>query len=421
MATAVILPHRGQNAESGLILKWYRRKGDAVTAGEPLFSYETDLAVFDENAGLSGTLLEILTDEGEEAPCLTPIAVIGTPGEDISGLLAACAPSAEEENKFAETETKPSVETSDMADRNAGRDDLPRVSPRARELALREGADLSRAAATGPNGRIIERDVSTVLDDGFLTAREALRRWLDGDREALTRAFEGEKQNSPDETPAEAPAPVEAPAEEASAEAPAPAEAPAEEAPAEAPAPVKWMTLNRTFDAEELLAFRDRLAAEGKMLGLAEIGLCDMIAFAAARSAAKVPALNGGSCETCLSVEDGNGTAVIPHAGERSLNAFALARAEKSGSDGPVTFAVVDYGSFGIESFTLPPAEASVAALGVGCVCNRWKTVNGGPKPCRQIRLSLTFPVGEASPVDGCRFLSGLCGSLEHFGLLLAL
>ena len=91
MATAVIMPRQGQSVESCVIGEWFKKVGDDVGEGELLFSYETDKAVFEEAAKVSGKLLAVFFGVGDDVPCLETVAVIGAEGEDISGW--ACAPS----------------------------------------------------------------------------------------------------------------------------------------------------------------------------------------------------------------------------------------------------------------------------------------------------------------------------------------
>ena len=96
MATAIIMPRQGQSVESCIITAWAKKVGDTVQEGDILFSYETDKSSFDEPAAVSGTVLAILREEGDEVPCLENVCVIGEPGEDISALTGgASAPAAE--------------------------------------------------------------------------------------------------------------------------------------------------------------------------------------------------------------------------------------------------------------------------------------------------------------------------------------
>ncbi|MDR1891807.1 MAG: lipoyl domain-containing protein, partial [Oscillospiraceae bacterium] len=81
MATPVIMPRQGQSVESCIIGKWHKQKGDKVALGDLLFTYETDKAVFDEEAKAEGVLLDVFFEEGDDVPCLTNVCVIGAEGE----------------------------------------------------------------------------------------------------------------------------------------------------------------------------------------------------------------------------------------------------------------------------------------------------------------------------------------------------
>ena len=95
MATIVIMPKQGLMMEEGTITSWLKKEGEAVTAGEPLFEMETDKLTITMDAEASGTLLKILHPEGDVVPITQPIAVLGEPGEDISGLLGGGAAPAQ--------------------------------------------------------------------------------------------------------------------------------------------------------------------------------------------------------------------------------------------------------------------------------------------------------------------------------------
>ena len=87
MANVVIMPRQGQSVESCIITAWQKKKGDHVNEKDILFSYETDKSAFDEPSQFTGTMLEILWNEGDVVPCLEPVCIIGEEGEDISALL----------------------------------------------------------------------------------------------------------------------------------------------------------------------------------------------------------------------------------------------------------------------------------------------------------------------------------------------
>ena len=94
MGKVVVMPKLGLTMTEGTIDAWMKKEGDVVTEGEHLFTVSTDKLTNDIGAPESGTLLKILMPAGETGPCLTPIAVIGEPGETVV-IPGAEAPKAE--------------------------------------------------------------------------------------------------------------------------------------------------------------------------------------------------------------------------------------------------------------------------------------------------------------------------------------
>ncbi|WP_300758612.1 2-oxo acid dehydrogenase subunit E2 [uncultured Oscillibacter sp.] len=160
MATIVIMPKQGLMMEEGTITSWLKKEGEAVTAGEPLFEMETDKLTITMDAEASGTLLKIIHPEGDVVPITQPIAVLGEPGEDISGLLGGgAAPAA------APAEAAPVQAVEAPAASAVERAPGERVfsSPRARLRAEENGVDIAAVPGSGPDGLVIERDVNAYL------------------------------------------------------------------------------------------------------------------------------------------------------------------------------------------------------------------------------------------------------------------
>ena len=95
MAKLVVMPKLGLTMTEGAVSRWLKKEGEPVQEGEPLFEVETDKLTNTIEATASGTLLKILAKEGDTLPCLAGVAVIGAPGEDISGLIPGAEPKAE--------------------------------------------------------------------------------------------------------------------------------------------------------------------------------------------------------------------------------------------------------------------------------------------------------------------------------------
>ena len=165
MAHPIVLPRQGQSVESCIITQWSKKVGDPVKVGDILFSYETDKASFEEPAKEDGTLLAIFFEADEDVPVLTTVGVIGNPGEDFSDLkpdgAAAAAPApAAEEKPAAQAPAAPAAAPAAVPAAALATG----VSPRARATAARLGIDPALASGTGPQGRVIERDIFAARD-----------------------------------------------------------------------------------------------------------------------------------------------------------------------------------------------------------------------------------------------------------------
>lgn len=170
--------------EEGQIARWVKSEGDSFEGGETLAEVDTDKATMEMTALTGGTLLKILKGEGETAALGEPIAVVGSKGEDISAVLkeissngAKTAPPktgeqpapptrvekpAELELKETSAPTAAPVATANQPPTN-GRSGRMLVSPIAARMAADNGIDLKTISGSGPNGRIIKRDVETAL------------------------------------------------------------------------------------------------------------------------------------------------------------------------------------------------------------------------------------------------------------------
>ncbi len=164
MAEIIIMPKQGQSVESCIITE-IKKKGDVVKKGDILFSYETDKASFEEEAPADGVVLEIFCDEGDEVPVLENVMVIGQPGEKAPLTPQTDSPPTPQKGDLEVQQSViievqvPNVVTSNPP-RGAGG-----LSPRAKNLAAAEAIDASQLIGSGPNGRVIEKDVKAALEN----------------------------------------------------------------------------------------------------------------------------------------------------------------------------------------------------------------------------------------------------------------
>jgi pyruvate dehydrogenase E2 component (dihydrolipoamide acetyltransferase) len=167
MASKVIMPKLSPTMEEGQIARWLKKEGDKVSAGEPLAEIDTDKATMEMQALSNGVLRKILVNEGQSAPLGELIAVIAEPNEDIASILSetpekkepapAPAPKPAEEPAKAE-------EPVQAAPQPVHTDSKRLIaSPLAARMAKDSGLDLRSINGSGPNGRIIKRDIEAAL------------------------------------------------------------------------------------------------------------------------------------------------------------------------------------------------------------------------------------------------------------------
>ncbi len=159
MAIPVLMPRQGQSVETCILGEWVKKKGDAVKVGDILFSYETDKASFEEDAKEDGILLDVFFAEGDEVPVLVNVAVIGAAGESVEEF----RPGGESAAPVAEVAVAVEVKTETVAAPEvktvAAQSGKIKISPRAKNTAEKMGVDYQILQGSGPEGRIIERDV----------------------------------------------------------------------------------------------------------------------------------------------------------------------------------------------------------------------------------------------------------------------
>jgi pyruvate dehydrogenase E2 component (dihydrolipoamide acetyltransferase) len=169
MATQVVMPKLSPTMEEGQLARWLKKEGDKVAMGEPLAEIDTDKATMEMQALSNGVLRKILINEGESAPLGQLIAVIAEPDEDIASVLSE-AQAPEKKEPAAAPASKPADEP---APPPAAVEAAPPVvhadsgrliaSPLAARMAKDSGLDLRSINGSGPNGRIIKRDIEAVL------------------------------------------------------------------------------------------------------------------------------------------------------------------------------------------------------------------------------------------------------------------
>jgi pyruvate dehydrogenase E2 component (dihydrolipoamide acetyltransferase) len=180
MAEKFLMPKLSPTMEEGQISRWLKNEGDAFEANETLAEVDTDKATMEMTSLTGGTLLKILKNAGETAALGEAIAITGQAGEDISALLAeVSAGSAPSSSKpSVPVATAPPVEAvanppKELAAAVPVSNGRILVSPIAARMASENGIDLKAISGTGPQGRIIKRDIETALASGGTPEKQA--------------------------------------------------------------------------------------------------------------------------------------------------------------------------------------------------------------------------------------------------------
>ncbi|NLN92438.1 MAG: 2-oxo acid dehydrogenase subunit E2 [Candidatus Hydrogenedens sp.] len=161
----ILLPKMGNSVEEAEIVKWFKKEGDPVSTGEPLFSIQTDKAEVECESTASGILRKILVPEWVEVPVLTVVALVGEADEAIPGHYSAPVPSATQVSApsaapvAVSTPAPAATPAPAVSPRASGKN---AVSPRARKTALTRGIDPEKLSGSGVGGRVMEQDVLAV-------------------------------------------------------------------------------------------------------------------------------------------------------------------------------------------------------------------------------------------------------------------
>jgi pyruvate dehydrogenase E2 component (dihydrolipoamide acetyltransferase) len=188
MATEVKMPQLSDTMSSGKILAWRKNEGDSVSRGDILAEVETDKANLEIESFFNGVLLKILTPAGSNAKVSDVIAVIGAAGETYAGAAttiqqAAPAPQpvgtpAPQYHQApptlsvvptpisppAPTALQPSATSTYLTAGSSS--ERVKASPLAKKVAEHHQVNLSTLQGSGPNGRIVKKDVEAALTSG---------------------------------------------------------------------------------------------------------------------------------------------------------------------------------------------------------------------------------------------------------------
>ncbi|NTW72920.1 MAG: 2-oxo acid dehydrogenase subunit E2, partial [Eubacteriaceae bacterium] len=425
---------------------WSKEVGDKVSVGDVLFSIETDKSSMDVESEFEGILLKKFYEENDACLVLTPVCVIGQEGEDISGIKPAGESAEAEPQETVQIAVEEKTTEAVKPETAAQASGELKVSPRARGLAEKRGVDPAFAAGTGPEGRVIERDIYRLLEEGQTATKAASAQGADLNR--LTGTGLGGKITTGDLTGSIVSAKGMEPAASAAADVEYTIEKFTKIRQIIAANLLSSMqnsaqlTLNATFDATQIMEYRKVLKASADE-NVQKITLGDMVMYAVSKTVSDFPYLNahlinGNELKMFKNVHLGfacdspRGLMVptIVNASDKSLLGIsqeikALASECQSGKISPdklqgATFTVTNLGNFGIENFTPVINPPQTGILGVGAIEYKIKKTKDGFAEYPAMYLSLTIDHRAVDGAPGARFIQALKNNLENFSVLLA-
>ncbi len=430
MATPILMPKPGQMTEECVLTLWRKEVGDPVHKGDVLFEIETDKSTMEVETFEEGVLLAKIVADGDTALVNALCGWIGEAGEPVpeappAAEIPSDAAAEATATATASADTAPAPEAAvpvapavpaaeapapAAAPERATEGRRVKISPRASRLAAGAGIDPLTVAGSGPEGRIVERDVQAAI-------------------EARTGA----------------PSPAVVPAAAATPPAPIPVAVLDGE---DQPRPLSRMrrtiaarltsswqtaphfTVTVAVDVTRVLALRAELREQG-----ASLTVTDFVLSATAQTLAEFPDVNSRTdgellyprrrvhLGVAVAVPGGLVVPVVRDADRLPIaelhgRVAALAAAAREGSISPddlagSTFTVSNLGMFGVEEFSaiINPGEAAI--LAVSSAVATPVAVDGGIGIRQIMRLTLSADHRIVDGEMGARFLNALRRRLE--------
>jgi len=440
MAIPIEMPKLSDTMEEGVLSAWLVDEGEEVSEGDVLAQVETDKATMDLEAFDRGVLLKQVIDEGEAVPIGELIAVIGEAGEDISDLLAdrgggdgaAAAPEPAEE-EAPEEPGEPAEADVDVSEEPAGdgqlRDRTPepvpagtdaegrriKASPLARRIAQEHGVQLAEVEGSGPEGRIVRRDVEARIEE-----RERVPEPTAEPR-AEAPAYEMPEEGAPYET------------EDISQMRKTIARRLAQ---SKYSSPHFYLTVD--IDVENAVALREELNELAEEQERTKISFNDLITKACALSLRSHPYVNASYLPDegeirkynrihmgiAVAIDEGLITPVIRDADRKGLTEIAtetreLAERARNRDLEPeefegATFTTSNLGMFGIEEFTAIINPPNSAILAIGEIRDTPVVEDGEVVPGKRMKVTLSCDHRVVDGATGAEFLDSVRGYLEE-------
>lgn len=418
MATPIIMPRQGQSVETCILTSFQKSPGEQVEKGDILFEYETDKASFEEAAPEDGVFLGAFFEEGDEIPVLETVCVIGKQGEDISefapGNKGLEAPEARPEPKAESTTSSEERATHSISSLSK---ETIKISPRARNKAELKNVPVEQLSGSGPNGRILDRDVEE---------------WLQKQADTQAPITETVNNQKPESTTPES-APSASASDDFDIQPLTNIRKIIAKAMHNSLQSSAQLTHHLSADARALLACRKQAKKQ-------EVNLTinDFICYAAVKALKKFPRVNahlnndqlkmykGVHLGIAVDTERGLMVPAIKNADDLNINGLSrkmheLASSCRKGSVDPgfiapeaASFTISNLGNYGVEMFTPVINLPQVAILGVNTIIYRPKPLEDGTLAIvPHLGLSLTYDHRALDGGEATRFVKEIANEIE--------
>jgi pyruvate dehydrogenase E2 component (dihydrolipoamide acetyltransferase) len=395
MAISVVMPALELTQETGKLVSWRKKEGEAVAKGETLLEVETDKAVVEVEALADGYLAGVTAKEGDVIAVGHTIAWIVDKGESVPAdeAPAAAVASAITPAARAAESAVPSADATIAGARL-------KISPKARRLANELHVNLDTVRGSGAGGEILASNIEAAAKSSAVSAGVVAP--SSGARiETLTAIGRLMAERTTQ----------------------------------------SWTTvphffLVREVDASALHQTREKLAASASTNSGVKITHTDLLTALVARVLLQHPRMNASwtpagiqlhpemNIALAIAVNDGVIAAVIPNAHVASIAEIAtqrrdLAERAKSGKSRPqdfagATFTISNLGMFQIDSFTaiIPPPQAAI--LAVGAISDRIVAIDRQPVVRSMMTLTLSCDHRVVDGARGAQFLNDLAQAIAE-------
>jgi pyruvate dehydrogenase E2 component (dihydrolipoamide acetyltransferase) len=440
MADIIEMPKLSDTMTVGTLVKWLKKEGDPVKAGDMLAEVETDKATMELESFFTGTLLKIYVAPGGQVAIGAPLCAIGKASEQAPAAPAAPAPKSD----APQAATAPSapaaptpapvaapapvaVAVAGVADPGPASprpatDGRLKISPLARKLAEQQKVDVSHVTGSGPGGRIVKADVLAAAANPL----PAVAKQASGQTPAGQQAGTGHFTRGPVQQDRTVPVST--------------MRGVIAKRMVESTTTIPYIYLDIEIDAEPLLALRAQLNTGLEKDGV-KLSVNDFVLKASAEALRRVPAVNSswegtairyhGAAHVAFAValEDGLITPVVRDCHLKSVfqistEAKALGKKAKDRKLAPNdytggTFCVSNLGMMGIPKFTAIINPPNSAILAVGTTVAKPVIKNGAIVPGQTLTVTLSCDHRVFDGAVGAQYLGALKDLLEKPALLL--